>query len=333
MIPQQHPYIPGSAPLTLPLSRFLPLLPDGMAGTWLRANVPAGNWVLDPLGASPALVAEAARAGYRVAVTTTNPILSFMIEVLARSPRESELQAAMSALAILRRGNMRLENELQSLYETQCPMCGSIVQADGYLWERDAAEPYACLYHCPACDQEGEHPPTEFDLEKLHNLGSHKLHYARALERVNIGETQARRGAEDALKTFLPRQLYVISTLINKTASLNLPLSGKQLLHALILSVCDQGNALWAWPSARSRPRQLTTPPRFRENNLWVAFETAVQEWQSDLPAIEVTHWPALPSSTRGICIFSGRPGALLTEASGLSFKAMISVLPRPSQA
>lgn len=333
MISQQHPYVPGSAPLTLPLSRFLPLLPDGMASVWLQEHIPAGNWILDPLGASPALVAEAARAGYRVAVTTTNPILSFMIEVLARSPQESELQAAMSALAILRRGNMRLENELQSLYETQCPMCGSIVQADGYLWERDAAEPYACLYHCPACDQEGEHPPTEFDLEKLHNLGSHKLHYARALERVNVGEAQARRGAEDALKTFLPRQLYVISTLINKTASLNLPFSGKQLLHALILSVCDQGNALWAWPSARSRPRQLTTPPRFRENNLWMAFESAVQEWRSDLPAIEVTHWPALPSSTGGICIFSGRPGALLAEASELPFKAMVSVLPRPSQA
>ena len=329
-----QPYIPGSDPRDLPLSRFLPLLPDGMASAWLLAQAqPAGSWVLDPLGASPALIIEAARAGYRVAVTTPNPILRFMIEVLAAAPQAHELQAALSALAILRRGESRLETELRALYETPCRKCGAIVPADSYLWERDALEPYACLYHCPACNDEGEHPPTEFDLEKLQSLGSHKLHYARALERVNVGDEQARQGAEDALKTILPRQLYVISTLINKTATLKLSAEEKKLLHALILSVCDQGNALYAWPSARSRPRQLTTPPRFRENNLWTAFESAIQQWQSDEPSIEVTHWPELPAAESGICIYSGRPGALLAESRALPFQAMISVLPRPSQA
>ena len=332
-----HPqaFILGSAQPNLPLSRFLPLLPEGMVSIWLRehAQLSAGSWVLDPLGASPALVIEAARAGYRVAVTTTNPILSFMIEVMAAAPGAKDLQAALSSLAILRRGETRLEAELKALYETRCRKCNTIVQADGYLWERDAEEPYACLYHCSTCGDEGEHPPDEFDLEKLHSLGSHKLHYARALERVNVGEKQARQGAEDALKTILPRQLYIISTLINKTATLKLSVDEKKWLHALILSACDQGNALHAWPSARSRPRQLTTPPRFRENNLWMAFESGIQEWQSEGPAVELTHWPELPAAESGICIFSGRPGALLAEAKDLSFKVMISVLPRPSQA
>lgn len=330
-----HPYVPGSAPRNLPLSRFLPLLPEGMVSAWLHehAQIPAGSWILDPLGASPAMVIEAAQAGYRVAVTTTNPILSFMIEIMAAAPQAKNLQAALSNLAILRRGDVRLEAELKALYETRCRKCAAIVQADAYLWERDSEEPYACLYHCPACDDEGEYPPDEFDLEKLHSLGSHKLHYARALERVNVGDKQARQGAEDALKAILPRQLYVISTLINKTATLRLSAEEKKWLHALILSVCDQGNALYAWPSARSRPRQLNTPPRFREKNLWAAFEAGIQEWQSDGKEVELTHWPELPTAESGICIFSGRPAALLAEAEGLSFQAMISTLPRPSQA
>ncbi len=330
-----QPFIPGSAQRDLPLSRFLPLLPHGMVSAWLHAQeqIPSGSWVLDPLGASPALVIEAARAGYRVIVTTTNPILSFMIEVMAAAPQEQQLQSALSDLAILRRGDIRLEAELKSLYETRCRKCNATIQADAYLWEREAEEPYACLYHCPACHDEGEHPPDEFDLEKLHSLGSHKLHYARALERVNVGDKQARLGAENALKTILPRQLYVISTLINKTTTLRLSADEKKWLHALILSVCDQGNALYAWPSARSRPRQLSTPPRFRENNLWTAFEAGIQEWQSKGIAIELTHWPELPTAESGICIFSGRPGALLTEAGDLSLQAMMSVLPRPSQA
>jgi hypothetical protein len=332
---QPYTYIPGSAPRNLPLSRFLPLLPEGMASAWLHehAQVPAGSWVLDPLGASPSLVIEAARAGYRVVVTTTNPILSFMIEVMASAPQTKDLQAALSSLAILRRGDVRLESELKALYVTRCRKCGAIVQADGYLWERDAEEPYACLYHCPSCGDEGEHPPDEFDLGILHSLGSHKLHYARALERVNVGEKQAREGAEDALKTILPRQLYVISTLINKAATLKISAVENKWLHALIISVCDQGNALYAWPSARSRPRQLNTPPRFRENNLWTALESGIQEWQCDGPAVELSHWPELPAAESGICIFSGRPAAFVTNAKDLSFKAMISTMPRPSQA
>ena len=305
-----------------------------MASAWLHAQAqPAGSWILDPLGASPALIIEAARAGYRVAVTTPNPVLRFMIEVLAAAPQTHDLQAALSTLAILRRGDVRLETEIRALYETRCRKCGTIVPADAYLWERDAAQPYACLYHCPYCNNEGEYPPSDFDLEILNSLGSHKLHYARALERVNMGTELTRQGAKDALKTILPRQLYVISTLINKTATLKLSAEEKKWLHALILSVCDQGNALYAWPSARSRPRQLTTPPRFRENNLWTAFESAIQQWQSIEPAITVTHWPELPPAKGGICIYTGRPGALLAETDTLPFQAMISVLPRPSQA
>lgn len=333
MLPNQHAYLSGGPPRLLPLARFLPPIPEGMAAEWLRQNIPPGGWVLDPLGASPALVLEAAQAGYRIIVSTNNPILSFMIEVLGSAPQTGELQAAIAALAVLRRGSERLEVELKGLYETRCPLCGQITQADGYLWQREAAVPYACLYHCPACNEEGEHPPTDFDLEKLDNLGSHSLHYARALERVNVGDPQVRQGAEEALKSCLPRQLYVISTLINKTASLNVTPRTRQLLHALILSVCDQGNTLWAWPSARSRPRQLTTPPRFRESNLWKAFEAAVLEWQSSRPPLEVTRWPQLPQSATGICIYSGRPGALLAEANPPPIVGVISGLPRPAQA
>lgn len=334
MTVQPQPWLPGSAPRKLPLARLLPPFQPGMADAWLRARVPAGSWVLDPLGASPPLAVEAARAGYRVLVTTHNPILRFITEVHASSPTKKELQAVLSALAILRRGDTRLEAEIKSLYETRCRKCNALVQAEAYLWERDAAQPYACLYRCPECNDEGEHPPTEFDLDKLRSLTSHSLHYARALERVNVGDEAAHQGAEAALKTILPRQLTVISTLINKTATLRLSREEKQLLHALILSVCDQGNVLYAWPSARSRPRQLTIPPRFRENNLWTAFETAIDEWASSAQPVPVTHWPELPPGESGICLYPGRPGTLLTEANAnLSFQAMLSVLPRPSQA
>jgi hypothetical protein len=77
-------FYPGTgSPPALPLARFLPPVPTGMASAWLKENVPRGSWLLDPLGSSPSLALEAARAGYRVLVACNNPILSFMIETLA----------------------------------------------------------------------------------------------------------------------------------------------------------------------------------------------------------------------------------------------------------
>ena len=103
------PFIPGEIPFDpLPLSRFLPTLPAGMIQSWLRQNVPSASLILDPLCATPALALEAARAGYRVQVVCNNPILSFMLEMLASAPPKEIFQSALSELASSRRGAERL---------------------------------------------------------------------------------------------------------------------------------------------------------------------------------------------------------------------------------
>jgi len=327
-------YYPGQIQgVNWPLEKYLPPVRAGMWTAWLKDHIPVGSWVLDPLGSHPILAFEAARAGYRVLATVNNPIISFMMEVLARNPSRDDFQSALVELADSRRGDERLETHIQSLYATSCPNCNAAIHAQAYLWARDGEIPYARLIHCPQCNFEGEAELGETDLQQLALSGRDAMHRARAIERIGpVDETQ-REAVSEALKTYLPRPLYALTTLINKVDALAMPAEKRQLIQALLLSVCDSANTLWPTSGGRSRPRQLGVPPQFRENNLWLALEGAVQEWSNAAENLSITRWPNLPATGGGICLFPGRARALLPLPPEVHPRAVLVIFPRPNQA
>lgn len=327
-------YYPGFSPeVNWPLERYLPPVRAGIWSAWLRDHLPAGSWVLDPLGSHPALDFEAARAGYRVLATINNPILSFMLDVLARGPSKEDFQSALVELADSRRGEERMETHIQSLYLTTCPNCGVKIPAQAYLWAREADVPYARVVHCPQCGFDGEAEMKEDDIERLELPGRAALHRARAIERISPADDAQREAVGEALKTYLPRPLYALTTLINKVDALAMPTGKRQLIQALLLSVCDAANTLWPVGGGRSRPRQLGVAPQFRENNLWLALETALQEWSQAAASISITHWPDLPATGGGICLHPGRARTLLPLPAEVQPRAVLAIFPRPNQA
>ena len=329
------PYLPGKVTeIDLPLARYLPPVVPGMVSARLKQFIKPGDWVLDPFGSTPILPLEAAEAGYKVLVASNNPVLSFILEIMAGAPSFSNLQAALSELADLRRGAERLEIHLQSLYQTECAACGQTIQAQAFLWKRGDTQPYARLYHCPQCGDEGERPVTPRDLERLSIPGNPSLHRARAFERVNLGVESVQESIEEALNTYLSRPLYFLNTLINRIEGLPVSDPHRKLLSAMALVICDEANSLWTYPPARLRPRQLATPPQFRENNLWLALEKSIQSWTFQKQPVIFTRWPELPPAGQGgICLYPGRLKALLPLPDAVRPSAAIGVFPRPNQA
>ena len=306
-------FISGDDPAEkYPMGRYLPPTPRPMVQEWVKSRGLAGKFLIDPLGSTPGVAIEAAQAGCRVLAAVNNPILNLMFEVLASAPRREDFQAVLSELGDTRRGDERLEIHLRNLYQTECAVCHQLVQTEAFIWRQNEETPYARVYHCPACGDDGERPITPADLDRLALCGSDQLHRSRALERVCGRDDPQRPDVENALRFYPRRPLYVLSTLINKVEGMAMPAPRKRLLYALILSLCDAGNTLWPWPGGRTRPRQLTIPPVFRENNLWLELDEAIDEWTVNKMAIPLTIWPNLPPAGGGICLYSGRIKALV---------------------
>jgi len=330
------PYIPLTTDTpALPLGRYLPPLPAGLATACLaQARIAPGAWILDPFGASPALALELALAGYRVLIASNNPILAAMSEVLAAAPQTTDFQAVLAELAATRRGDERLERHILSLYLTECNGCGQPIPASAFLWRRGETQPYARLARCQACNLEDEQPVSPADLERLTGLGNAHLHRARALERVSGPNDDHRPGTEEALQAHLTRPLYVLFNLINKAEGLALSPERRRMLQALLFSVCDEANTLWPWPASRTRPRQLTIPPQFRENNLWLALEEAAHQWgEAGGAPVAFSQWPEQPPPDGGICLYPGRLKTLLPQSESIQPAAAVLLFPRPNQA
>ena len=327
-----RPFLPptGSFP-ALPLDRFLPPVDRGMVTAWVKTFVPPGSMVIDPLGASPWISIELARAGYSVMTACASPVLQNLLCVAARAPSAADFQSALADLASSRRGSDRLENSLRRLYASECAMCGQRVEVDEFLWHKDQTNPYAKIYRCASCGDSGEKPVSPIDQQVLANLGSDVLHRARALQRVTGGK-EAPAGLSEALNVYPPRSLDFLFTAVNKIEGLSLSSERKDLLYALLLRVCEQGSSLWDTEGSRQRPRQISIPSVFREVNLWKVLEKTASTWEQSSPPVPLTTYPTMPSKP-GICLYPGRFRSLAAQIEPGQIRSAVCLFPRPNQA
>ena len=289
--------------------------------------------MLDPFGATPRTDLEMVRLGYRVLVAVNNPVNRFLLETAANPPSQADLRAALAELAAARKGDERLETHLQSLYLTECTKCHKQVPADAFVWERENKVLAARIYQCE-CGDNGEYPATEADQALAASLATTDgLHRSRALERVAAPQDPDRVLAEEALECYIPRAVYALITIINKLDGFSLAPERRQALLALILTTCDEANALWPHPAERPRPKQLNIPTRFLEKNIWLALERSVEIWSSAGQPVDAVNWPSIPGEGGGLCLFDGPMRDLAPRMKNVSLGAVVTVLPRPNQA
>lgn len=325
------PIEPGG--FSIPLERFLPPCPNGVTATWLKKHTEPGSWVVDVLGSNPLTAIQAAQAGYRVLTARTNPLVRFMLEVLASAPKDNNFRLVLNALLRSQVGGESLARHLQSLYETQCPSCGELIQAQGYVWEKSGEQPKLRLVDCPHCNQKGELPLGEIDLERLACIEAQKKKTrARAKQRVMLGLEGSAYGLEDALNCYPDRSLYFLMTCINKLDGMTQDEEARRLLRALILSLLDVGSSLWHWPPKNERPLNLNPPADFLEHNLWHELHAAVNLWTILDAPLALTRWPEQPPANSGICLYQ-RSAATLEMAAQVKPQAVLANFPRPNQA
>jgi len=221
------------------------------------------------------------------------------------------------------------------LYQTSCEKCNSEVQAEYFLWRKEADAPHARVYTCPQCNDSGERAVNKQDIERAKKIAATDgLHRSRAFERVAKLDDDDRVYAEEAIQHYLPRPLYFLTTVINRVDGLNLTPERKRALNALILVACDAGNTLWDHPATRPRPKQLNIPSQFREHNLWTQLERGLSLWTETGSPVAIEAWPRKIPESGGVCIYEGRLKELAHEVKKeIPIAAVIGSLPRPNQA
>jgi hypothetical protein len=176
---------------------------------------------------------------------------------------------------------------------------------------------------------------TEEDIERAKKIAeTDALHRSRAFEKVVALNDEDRFYAEEAIQYYLPRPLYVLTTIINRLDSLNLSTERKRALTALTLIACDAGNNIWAHPAERPRPKQLTTPGQFREHNVWMMLERGLNLWAETGSTVACEAWPKKIPESGGILIYEGRlKGLAHVVKKEIPIAAVIGSMPRPNQA
>lgn len=317
----------------IPIERFLPPCPAGVIGQVLPSLDGDPPFVLDPFGSNPLLPIEIAQNGGRVLVACNNPVLAFCLKLLATPGTQEQFLAAIADLASLRRGEERMETHIKSLYQTRCAICHQEIQAIGFLWHRGDTTPYARLYRCPYCGDEGERAATDEDADHLLPVArSEKLHRARAISKVIKENEEDRVAVEEALKAYNPRALYVLFTLLNKIEGMEIDLATRERLQALMITLLDAGTSFWPWPPTPDTPHQLTVPMEYLEKNLWAELENAVNLWTQPAQSVQCTHWPHLPENA-GIILFEGPIRSLKELPASTRIDQLICLPPRPNQA
>ncbi len=312
-----------------PLSRYLPPYYPGMAARLLSREITPSSLILDPIGSSPRTVFELA-AEYRVIVNCNNPILAFLISFLSKSTSMSDFQAALAELSTLKRGTERLEEHLKSLYITHCVKCRQEVQAEYFLYHRGESSPYARSYHCTDCNDSGQKPVTEEDLERLVALQrSYPMHRSRALEWASTGTDDSIKLVNEVLNLYPPRAIYFIFTLLNKLDAMKADANQEAIFDALSISILDAGHSLNPWPESEELPRSLAQPEDYIERNLWLVMENAAGEWVESARPVNVTAWPKVPDQA-GLSLHRGRMRELAAEKHAVSPTAIFSTIPRP---
>ena len=328
------PYISGdSSPPELPLGRFLPPIPPGMVTRWAKNNLSDGDFILDPFGFNPLIPIELVQSGYSVLVTANNPIHAFLIRILASAPQKEEMVAALQDLATAAWGEDRMEPYIRSLYQVNCADCGALIEAETFLWKKEAHRPYAALVNCPNCGANGEQALDVTAPNSLDELPPAQLHQARALNRITYRDDPLRPQVKTALTSYPVRPLIILQTIINKLDSLEQTPRRRDLLIALILSAADQGNTLWAYPTPRERPRQLTVPPVYQEKNLWKAMVDAIETWQVLSEPVPMEPWTGTLLEHPALYLFEGRLKELNPRPASGKIPGMITAIPRPNQA
>ena len=317
-----QPFIYGKRhQVSLPLEKYQPGYRSGIVKTWLDQVSPSSKLVIFPFGGSPLAILEAASSGYQCLAPIYNPISRFLINQLTQPIPKDKFNSALVRLASSYKGKERLKPFLLSLYETDCPICGTRVSAKSFTWSRATKEPIKKTCPCPNCSEYTVGDLNQEDRDKALFYQENSPTHARALTRVAAPNDPIRVQVENALQAYPPRSLYALFTVLNKLTGFEFEHDERVVLETLLLHAFSRCSSVNFSADADT----------YQEENVWYMLEETPEIWATGNRPIPVSNWPDIPPESGGISVFPGRMKDLSAHLPGIEIGAVWMVFPRPT--
>lgn len=259
--------------------------PHNVVGEYIEHYSAEGDVVFDPFCGSGVTAIEALRRKRKTIASDLDPMATFITRMTVVPIDLKDFQSAFEDI------KKKTRRQINSLYETICPKCGTHVPAEAIIWKDD--KPIDIRLSCDCSRKVVWKKPTRFDFQRIKEIENKKIQYWYPNNelvwntRVNVHK------GEKVSDLFTRRNLHALSVIFNKIESIENE-EIKELMRFTFTSTLGQASKMVFVIRKRGRAkgriqkskpevgswatRGYWIPPEFFEINVWNCFEQRYQK-------------------------------------------------------
>ena len=239
--------------------------------------------MLFPFCDSAQPISDLYRTGCKILAANIDPLPLLVAEARLTALDHRVLTDTFIRLGDSLTGGRTLRQRIQALYQTACPSCQTSLQADYFVWHREAADPQQKGIQCEHCGFKGQIRTTQADLYHLDRIETRGLHYHFLLGRTIAPDTddkaRLRTKLESLLELYTPRALYAIAEIVMKVEAGISDKAVQRIFKTILLQCLLAASNLFSTQATTQFPNRLQLPGHFVERNIWQLFTTTVANW------------------------------------------------------
>jgi len=116
--------------------------PHNVVGEYIEHYSQKGDVVLDPFTGSGVTAIEALKRGRKAIAIDLDPMSTFITKMTLRPVDLNEFKESFERI------RKDVKTQIQSLYETKCPICGKNATALATIWSRSKNQPTEIRLYC-----------------------------------------------------------------------------------------------------------------------------------------------------------------------------------------
>ncbi len=332
--PTLIPGIPVAPPA--PLARYRTPTLATFARAAIEAATAPGDLIVELGISDAAYIREVLSTGRRALALNINPIPLLWVQVALNPIPFDDVQAALTRLGDLPKGERPLIAHIHDIYRSRCPTCKTSGIAEWFAWDRDMQRPFTKRVRCPRCTEAQEGTADVQDIALLEQFARTGPAYHIALGRAAGVDDPLRERAADLVALYTPRNLGVLMDVIYRLPQVTPSSDIQRILTMLIISALDEGSSLTPYGEPPTRPRSLRPAQRFIEKNVWFVLENALKDYGAHLTmpvAPPVDSVKTLLESPPGTHLLLGQPLQNVAPTLPPQSIAALLIQPQPPDA